>query len=369
MGILDRYIFRSLVVNYVIALAAMMSLYVVLDLFVNIDEFTEDPTATTGMILAAIGSYYFNNLFLYFAQLSGVITLFACLASIARLRRQNELTAILASGVSLYRVSAPVIAFGLLTSTLWFVDTEVIIPHVSHKLARRHDDALGRKIYGVWFLADRDQALLSAQKFEPATKTMRRMLVMYRGEFGRVDRVLEAERATWRPNESYAAGGVWELDLGVMRTRRDDDRPRLGPQDDFRRESVHYYESNLTPDAIQLRQSSQWVQYLSSLQLTRLVARGELDSARIQHIKHTRFTTPIVSLILLLLGLPFMLSADAGNILNDGARCLGVCGACFLLSFAGHNLNMDGSLAALPSWLPIFLFAPVVVVLLDRIKT
>ena len=368
MTLLDRYILRSLVVNYLIALGVMVSLYVVLDLFVNMDEFTEGD-ATTGMVIAGMVSYYTNNLFLYFAQLSGVITLFACLAVIARMRRQNEMTAILASGGSLYRVSAPVIAFGLLTSSLWFIDTELIIPSVAHKLARRHDDALGRKTYGIWFLADRDGALLSAQKFDPSTQTMKRMLVMYRDESRRVTHALQAEEARWKPDESFAAGGIWELLRGEVRTRLTGNDRRLGPRDEFQRQPVRFYESNLNPEAIQLRQSSQWLQYLSSTQLARLVERGELEAARIQHIKHTRFATPIVNLILLLLGLPFMLGATPGEILRDGARCLAVCGACFLISFAGQNLNMEGSLAALPSWLPIFLFTPVVVVLLDRIKT
>lgn len=368
MTLLDRYILRSLVVNYVIALGVMMSLYVVLDLFVNIDEFTEESTST-GTVIAGILSYYGNNLFLYFAQLSGVITLFACLASIARMRRQNEMTAILASGVSLYRVAAPVIAFAMLTSVLWFIDTELIIPSVAHKLARRHDDALGRKTYGVWFLKDRDNALLSAQKFDPSTRTMRGMLVMYRDESGSVAHVLQAEEARWKPDERYAAGGVWELQRGLLQARRGDDGRRMGPQSTIEERPVGRYESDLNPEAIQLRQSSQWVQYLNSSQLTRLVEKGKLTAARIQHIKHGRFTTPIVNLILLLLGLPFMLGATAGDILNDGARCLAVCGACFLISFTGQNLSMEGSLAALPSWLPIFLFAPLVVVLLDRIRT
>ena len=368
MGLLDRYILRSLVVNYVIALGVMISLYVVLDLFVNMDEFTEGD-ASAGIVLAAILSYYGNNLFLYFAQLSGVITLFACLASIARMRRQNEMTAILASGVSLYRVAAPVIAFGLLTSALWVVDTEVIIPSVAHKLARRHDDALGRKTYGVWFLKDRERALLSAQTFDPATNTMKQMLVMYRDAAGAVTHVLAAEDARWVPSDAYAVGGFWELQRGELRSRAAADEQRLGPQGTIRTEPVRIYHSDLAPEAIQLRQSSQWVRYLGSSQLDRLVDRGELHAPGIQHIKHARFATPIVNLILLLLGLPFMLSAGTGNILNDGARCLAVCGACFLMSFAGQNMTVEGSLAALPSWLPVFLFAPVVVVLLDRIRT
>ena len=73
IGTLDRYILRSLVVNYLIALAVMMSLYVVLDLFFNMDEFTEGEVSAF-KVLGGIVSYYGTNLFKYFAQLSGVIT-------------------------------------------------------------------------------------------------------------------------------------------------------------------------------------------------------------------------------------------------------------------------------------------------------
>ena len=41
LSVLDRYILRSLLINYLIAIGTMISLYVVLDLFVNMDEFTE----------------------------------------------------------------------------------------------------------------------------------------------------------------------------------------------------------------------------------------------------------------------------------------------------------------------------------------
>ena len=36
---LDRYIARQFVLNYVIAFSVLVSLYVVLDLFFNLDEF------------------------------------------------------------------------------------------------------------------------------------------------------------------------------------------------------------------------------------------------------------------------------------------------------------------------------------------
>ena len=50
LSVLDRYILRSLLINYLIAIGAMISLYVVLDLFVNMDEFTEQGYPLTTVI-------------------------------------------------------------------------------------------------------------------------------------------------------------------------------------------------------------------------------------------------------------------------------------------------------------------------------
>ena len=94
-SIIDRYVLKALLANYLIGLGVMMSLYVTLDMFVNMDEFTEQgyPIPT---VIRNIISYYWPSLFLYFAQLSGIITLFAAMATIARMRKLNEITAVLA---------------------------------------------------------------------------------------------------------------------------------------------------------------------------------------------------------------------------------------------------------------------------------
>ena len=70
----------------------------------------------------------------------------------------NELTAVLSSGVSLFRVARPIVAFGIVTTALAVLDTEVIIPSVAHLLARRHDDAGGYRTCEVLFLKGWDSA-------------------------------------------------------------------------------------------------------------------------------------------------------------------------------------------------------------------
>jgi lipopolysaccharide export system permease protein len=370
MTILDRYLLRALTVNYVIALAVMMSLYIVLDLFFNMDEFTEEGGSVAGVLVSVV-RYYWPNLFLYFAQLSGVITLAACVAALARMRRLNELTAMLASGVSLFRVAAPVIGFGVLTTLLWLVDIEFIVPRVAAQLARSHEDARGERSYGVWFLEDGEDALLSAQQFEPSTNTLRRMMVLKLDETGTVRSVIEAEEARWEVVDGHPAGGHWALSRGVERVRVDQEDVAFGPGEETRSELVNFYESDLDPQSIQQRQSAQWVSFLSSGQLRDLSKRDmtEALAAAVQQARHRRFATPIINLVLLLLGIPFLLDRAPGSILSDLAKCVLLCGTCFAVTFASHSAVSPDSFSALPSWLPIILFVPVGAVLMDRIRT
>ena len=366
---LDRYIVRAFVINYVISLSVLISLYVVLDLFFNLDEFTESGLSFFQVFLNVV-NFYGTNLFLYFAQLSGVITLFAAMVTLARMQRLNELTAILASGVSLYRVAAPVIIMGLAMNVLWVIDQEVIIPRVAHKIARPHDDVEGTRTYGVWFIRDEEGALLSAVKFHPKTRQMRRMIVIKRDEQGSVEEIITADRATWQPIKGHQCGGLWKLERGIRVHYVAQATAGFRLQDEIERTPIDTFETSLDPEAILLRQSSQWINYVSQRQLSMLEQQDTIQTARITQVRHMRFAAPFVNMLLLVLGIPFFLTREPGNVLRSGALCLLTCGSCFLVAFVVQSLTKTTvSMPALPAWIPLLIFAPIAVVLLDRIKT
>ncbi len=367
LTIIDRYILRSLLFNYLVGLSTMLSLYVALDMFVNLDEFTEQgyPLPT---VIRNIISYYWPNLLLYFKELSGVITLFACLATLARMRKLNEMTAVLASGVSLYRLAAPILVFGLATTTLMVVDTELFIPLVSHKLARDHDDADGKRAYAVLFLPDRNGALLSAGKFDPTARDLHQLLVLTRDENGAVVSMLEADRAIWEAPDDIHPEGRWRLDRGRLTQRVRSDHTGLGPREHRPTTYPRYYESNLDPEAIELRQSEGWSRFLSLSKLSELQKQGAPNVAAIVQTKHARKTAPLVSMVLLLLGIPFFLHRSPGQVLSDTGKCMVACGLCYVTTFVAQSVQ-PASASALPVWIPIFVFGTLAVVLIDRIRT
>ncbi len=367
LTILDRYILRNLLVNYLIALSVMVSLYVALDMFVNMDEFTEQGYPAW-KVMANIADFYLPNMLLYFAKLSGVITSFACFAVLSRMRKLNEMTAILASGVSLYRVALPIIVFGTATTALLVVDTEWLIPRVAHKLARDHDEAGNARAYEVVFLNDRDDALVSAEQFHPVTRDLRNMLVIRRDEKGRVVETIEADHATWEPPNETRASGRWKLERARLTARVARRSTGLAPREDLRVSYPDYYESDLSPEAIQVRQSAGWISFLSLRALRKLQSEDSPYRAEIMRTRYGRVTQWIVVVVLLLLGLPFFLDRSRGNVLADTAKCLSLCGACYVVTFVAQSIRPE-TVSPLPAWIPVFVFGTLAVVMLDRVKT
>jgi lipopolysaccharide export system permease protein len=368
MKTLDRYLLTNFLVNYFLSLFVLISLYVVLDLFVNLDEFTKGGKGVL-VIAYDIANYYFYNLPLYFSQLSGVITAFAACATLARMQRQNEITAVLSSGTSMYRLAAPIVVAGLVMNALLLVDQEVVLPSVAPKLARQRDDVEGARVYAVWFVRDGDKRLVSAQQFSPKQQTIRNLIVLELttdpASPRRLAHVVTADKAYWDPDRKG-----WKLARGIRLSASEGPNASLFDQHEMKPEGLDFYPCSLTPEELQLRQSSQWIGFLSTRQLNLLAKRGDVKGNQIAQVKHTRFTMPISNMILMLLGMVFFMHRLPESILTQGAKALGVCAVAFLVTFMGQQMvGMLGVNPALPAWLPIFLFGPLAVLLLDNVKT
>ncbi len=363
--ILDRYILRAFFTNYLIAMGVMIGLYVILDLFINLDEFTKVESATLLQTITKIVDFYSHNLALYFAQLAGVIILMAACFTLGRFHRTNELTAVLASGTSLYRVATPVLLAALAMNALWFIDQEIVIPRIAHKLARKHADIEGKMSFAVWFQPDRDNALVSASRFSPRTEEMRGVIIMKRDKMERMTEVIRADRARWD-----AERGRWNLDNGYM-MKFGSDGPGEGA-DQLGRYPVSDYPSDLTPKELALLQATMWTNFLSLPQLDKLQRRfAESGAGEFIKVKHKRLTTVLTNMILLCLGLPFFLNRERPSVVVAGGQCLLLCGTCYVATFISQSADLSalGLSPALPAWLPVLVFGPVAVLMLDSVKT
>ncbi len=377
MKILDKYIAKSFLTGYVIAFCVLMGLRMIIDVFVNLDEFTENANLGAMAVIWNILTYYALRSTLYFRDFAGMIIVVAAAFSLGKMVRYNELTAMMASGVSLKRVIAPIVILSTLLTALLIVDQEIIIPPLSDKLVRGPDAVPGRERYDVWFITDANGALICSQSFDVGTATLKQPVI--------ITRYRKPDSAIWEPTgyiDAEAAkydthSGAWQLSKGrftpIVSVGRDagdsaEQPASLSPR------PITSFLTDIMPRDIPVRRKAEHKALLSFRQLSALERQGTKvkDLADLASQKHFRVTDPILSLIMLMVCLPTLVCRDPKAMKSAIAVSFAITTACLVVGFfckllAGEELF--GIAAQFWAWLPVFIFAPVAFIQLDSMKT
>ncbi len=364
MTIIDRYIARSFLTGYFILLAVGIGLYIVSDLLVNIDEFITDESLPAGELAARMIDYYGHNVPLYFSQLAGPVMTIAAAFTLGAMLRNNELTALLAAGMPLQRLIAPLVFCSVLMIGLWALNREALLPRIADKISRTHGDVMTSRPTGVYAARDDRSAILTALRMDLRSGVLTRVLLIEPDESGKPISVIEADAAEYDP-----ATRMWLLTRG-RRIVQDDAGDAPGLERRVRYEPVESYAFGLTPAELVLRRESQWADLLSLRQLGELLRSPNVPNRpTIDMSRHVRFTQPFLQWLLLLLALPCFLSREPQHVLGAGGRALALAGCFYLISFIAQNAVNDESINRVVAWVPIFVFAPVAVVQLFNVKT
>ncbi len=140
MTTLDRMFFANFVRNFAIVLVCLLSLYVVVDLFMNLNDFTKNKKDVL-KILAHVGDFYFAQIAVIYDRLAELITLAASVFTVAWMQRNNELLPQLSAGVPTRRVIRPVVIGALLATSLAPLNTEFYIPYVAEQLTTPREES------------------------------------------------------------------------------------------------------------------------------------------------------------------------------------------------------------------------------------
>ncbi|MEN6386920.1 MAG: LptF/LptG family permease [Phycisphaerales bacterium] len=367
MKILDKYVAKNFLTGYIISFSVLMGLRIMIDLFVNVDEFTENPDMSAMQVLWNIAVYYGRFSFLYFRDFAGMITVVAAVFSLGKMTKHNELTAIMASGVSLKRVIAPILILSLCFSGLHILDEEVFIPPMADKLVQSHDETDDTVFYDLWFISDSRGNLFCSPQFIVKDKIIMTPTIITRKQNEKtslwdVTGVIKADSATY-DEESQA----WILKNGMFLTiSRQLEEKSYQP--------VKSVPSDLVPKDIPVRRQSAHMDLLSSYDLMRLARQNPKDMARLYAQKNFRLTDPIINFIMLMISLPLLVCRDPKGLKSAVFVSFGLTSLCYVLTFVSKVFASDIAIAGrvmpeLWAWLPIFIFVPIAIIELDSMKT
>jgi lipopolysaccharide export system permease protein len=364
--LVDRYIARAQLHAFVIGFVSLAGLTFVVDAFTNMEEFIAHSSEAGGL-WRVLGSYYGYRLISFFDATSGVIALASAMFALSWLERHNELTALLAAGITRWRIARSAIVFSALVALLAMANREFVLPQIRHAFSRNAQDLRGDAAHPFEARYDHATEILfrgrTAQAGPCRIDSPSLLLPPALAEHGPQ---IDAVEAFWRAaDDSHPAGSL----LNGVREPADIDRlpPLMAGERPVvtTRASANWLEPGqcfVASDVSfeQLIGSANWSQYSSTRELVRAIGNPSLGVAADVPLRvHARMVAPFLDMSLALLGIPLVVGPNRRGVFVAVGLCVAMTVLFFMVLIGSHGMATGYVLTpSLGAWLPLLILAP-----------
>jgi LPS export ABC transporter permease LptG/LPS export ABC transporter permease LptF len=353
--LLDDYVMREYTTNFSIVLFSFSTLFLIFTFFELIGPIFKNRTP-----LITVGEYLINLIPYILYNVTPLCALVAVLVTFGALNRSSELTAMKATGISLYRIITPVLFTTILISAGLFIFDEFYLPN-----ANRRQEALlsiiknkpaqtfsrpdrqwisgqtnnagepARIFYYQYFNAGKDSFdNLTVFEFDPATFTLQRRIF--------------ASSASWDPHVNN-----WVFDNGWQRTFSGETIASYQPFTVATfpeiREQPSYFKKEYVPS--QEMNYNELSDYITDLR------QSGFDTKRLVVQLYKKIAYPLITLVMAILAIPFALSMGKMGSLTGIATAIGLAIAYYVVALVFESLgNVNTLPALLAAWTPDLLF-------------
>ncbi len=360
--ILDLYVLRSWLFYLAILLVTFTGIYIIFDFFQLLGDIVRNHIPAPLVL-----EYYWYLIPQIVYLMLPLSILVATLVSFGLLSKSNEITAIKSAGISLYRISVPILVGAGLFSGSMFLLGNNYLPETNQQ-----QDAIRNQIKGkpaqTLYRPDRQWIFGKSNKiynyrfFDPDLNVFANLSVfeIEPNAFG-LKRRIYAARAFWEPHIRR-----WVLEDGWVRDFSD------GRVTDYQPFAVHtfsevdeapaYFKKEVKPSeqlsVIELRQ------YIQSLK------QSGFDVVRLSVALNRKFSYPLIAFVVTLIAIPFSFSTGSRGALAGIALSIGIAIVYWSVSSLFEAMgNLSQLPPAVAAWSPDVLFALGGIYLLGRIKT
>jgi lipopolysaccharide export system permease protein len=363
MRTLDRTLVLAFFRSYAIVFASLIGLYVVIDLFTNLDDFA--GRGSFSAMLRHLARYYGPQIVIIFDRLCESIALLAAVFTMAWAQRNNEILPQLSAGISTHRIIRPVLLASLVVLALGPIGQELLIPKLSDELQVPRDDPNQERpieLRGAY-----DSTGLHIEGISGFRKDLRvrGFFVNFSETSGASVSDIQAEEANYLPATDDRPAG-WVLFNAKPEAIPDPLPPNLtslGPR--------RYFLTTREVDFDALTRGSKWYSYASTAKLRDILSRPDpRRMAAVAVLFHMRHTRPLVGFLMVVIGLSIILRDHNRHVLVSAGMCL-VMGAVLHGAVYGCKYLGDHDLLSAPlaAWLPAILFGGYALASYDAIQT
>ncbi len=372
MNIIDRYLLRQFLQNFVICFMSLTGVYVVFDAFTNLEAFMN---LAKGMALMKVmAAYYGYQSLFFFDRISALLVLMSAMFTMAWIQRHNELTALMSAGISRIRVVAPVLVAAAAVVALAVLNREILIPKVKDRLAMRPSDLKGNVIEEL--LPQYDNATDVLIEGRNAIVDQKRIelpvfvVPPYKPSLCEYGKQWSATVADYQTAKDGRPAGYLLTD--VTEPKNLAQRPSLAVDGRPVLLTPHDYPGWLKPTEAFVVTDVTVDELTGGLVLRRFASTGELIRALKNHsiyfspdvrvMIHSRILQPLLDLTLLFLGLPLVAARDNRNVFVAIGICMGLVALFFIAAIVCQQLGANCLISpALAAWGPLMIFVPAAV--------
>jgi lipopolysaccharide export system permease protein len=347
LRILFKYISIYYLRIFTLCIGAFVSIYLIIDILEKLRSFTRAHAE-------------FEYIFYFFlckipgmvTQVVPLATLMATLLTLGGLSRANEITAMRSCGVSLGKISFPIITIAIITSMATLFANEVLTPasyanmqYIEQVKIKKKNPNIFFRQQNIWY---RDEGyILEASLFDPDIMTLKGITLWKLGPGIQPVKRIEAEQGVLNK-------GGWLFKNVVMRTItkgatiRTDIIPRMEVPLALKIDDLKVLEKGTDNMGILALNS-----YCDKL------SRGGYDATRYLAQMHSRISLPFASLVMAFLGIPFALRGGRTSGIALGISIsMGVGFAYFVINSTLLSFGQAGVLSpAISAWAANSIFA------------
>ena len=358
-GLLDRYIARTYLGKFGLVVTAFVALFLLGDF---IDLF--DDIQTNRVKGAVVLHYYLFKTPDILRLITPPAVLVAVLVTFGVMARRNEITAMKAAGISVYRATLPLLALGGVVALTMFGAMEYVLPSMN-RVAKRDFNVIKGRPPEPSTLLDRKWVLGSTGRLyhydyveaRPGGTTLYNLFVfdLTAQDWQLVD-LLHARRAIWN-GVAYDLEEGWRRGLGTNGGFREFSQSRTREIDP----PTHFRQEERPADTLRWQELRTHIANLEKLGLDVIPLRVQLQQ---------KVAFPLICVVMTLLGIPFaFVVARRGALYGVAASILLaiVYWACQgIFDALGNNASLPPFLAA---WAPNLLFGGVGLYLMFTMET
>lgn len=348
--ILDDYVLRDFSFYLGMIAGSFVILLLVFTLFELLGDILRNHVSplTVGEYLLTVTPY-----FLYF-PIAPISILLAVLVTFGLLQRSNEIIAIKATGISLYRIVVPVLAAAIVVAGILFLSDQLYLPYTN-----KRQDALRNQIKGkppqTYLRPDRkwifgqNSEIYYYQFFDPDRDVFGNLSVFrFDPHTFKITQRVTAERAHWSPTMSR-----WLYEEGWERTLNG------SAIENYRRFDVSTFAEFAEQPAYfkkEIRQYSE-MSYEELRGYIHDLEQSGFDVVRLRVQLHKKIAYPLITLVMAVLAVPFALSAGKRGAVAGVATAIGIGVVYWVVSGLFEAMgNLSQLPPAVAAWSPDLVF-------------